>query len=301
MQRIGKWVAPLLIGGIMVSCGEGGTADEEITQSQVDKDSTELKAKKNIEKVEKIFYAIPSPMETAGMLKESGADYNASLLNDVRNVKNYTTSQKRAINLGIYGADLSYTSVFNQNQESILYLSCAKQLADKLDLSTVFSDEKIERMETNVQDRDSLLNIVSETYYELDAQLQENDRQHISAYVFAGGWLEGLYIATQVAQEGGNPTVRKRIAQQKSSLDNLISLVEDYNSRNELDKLLADLGSLKELYDQVKVEKGEAAEKDASSDEPPTIGKKTSYEMSDDLMAKISEKVSQIRNNYIKS
>ena len=96
--------------------------------------------------------------------------------------------------------------IFNQNQESILYLSCTKKLADKLGLSKAFNDEVIERMEMNVDNRDSLLTIISDTYYNLDSYLKENDRDHISAMIIAAGWIEGLYLGTQIANSSESPS-----------------------------------------------------------------------------------------------
>jgi hypothetical protein len=80
-------------------------------------------------KTKNIFHNIPPPMETAALLKKAGAEYDKDILNDVKNVDNYTAASKQALNLGIYGADLSYASVFNNTQESMLYTSCAQNLA----------------------------------------------------------------------------------------------------------------------------------------------------------------------------
>lgn len=53
-----------------------------------------------------------------GSSEKAGAKYNKNILNDVKNVDKYTSAGQQALNLGIYGADLSYTSVFNHTQEA---------------------------------------------------------------------------------------------------------------------------------------------------------------------------------------
>jgi len=183
---------------LLASCGGDGSADSGLTtvnnNSQVDTKVNEFQT----EKVNDIFFAVPSPIEMAGLLKGSGSKYNSKLLNDINNRDLYTSSYAKAINLGIYGADLSYTSVFNRNQESILYMSIAKQLADELDVSAAFDTEVMNRIEENVDNRDSLLGIISETFYLLDSYLKENNRSSVSAQVISGGWIEGLYIAACV-------------------------------------------------------------------------------------------------------
>lgn len=290
-----------LISGALffTACGEASQGDKEITTSELT-DGEETSSEANAARVQDIFYAVPSPMEMAAMLKKVGATYNASIINDVRNVHNYTTARSRALNLGIYGADLSYASVFNQNQEAIIYLSCTKKLADNLGVTKAFNDETIERMEANVDNRDSLLSIVSETYYILDSYLKENGRDHVSALVIAGGWVEGLYISTTVAGNDAKPSkeLLERIADQKISLGNLQSLVKAYNKENQIDDIVADLEAIEKAFEGVSHEKGEAS-KDAGTTEVPVIGSKNTVTISQETFAEISRVVIEIRTRYI--
>ncbi|NND93498.1 MAG: hypothetical protein HKN45_01465 [Flavobacteriales bacterium] len=247
----GGIVALLLLGGLSwTSCVDPGQASESLTT--VDESVTE-ETQEQADRLKKIFYQIPSPVEMVSIIKESGSKYDHTVLNKVDNRNSYTTAKSKAINLGIYGADLSYTSVFNQNQESIIYLSAAKQLADELGVSSAFSDETMERVEANLDDRDSLMHIITETFYELDAYLKENDRSSISAQVITGGWIEGLYLAS-VMIEGGSTEelLMDRLVDQKYALNDLISLNEAYNQGGSLDQVITDLKSLKEVFDKTR-------------------------------------------------
>jgi hypothetical protein len=293
--------APLLaIIMLIASCGDAPQADNAITDTVVETEETAEENDETLAKVQNIFYTVPSPMEMATILKRTGAEYDMKLLNDVKKVNDYTTAKSKALNLGIYGADLSYASIFNQNQESIIYLSCTKKLADKLGVSKAFDDNTIERMEANVENRDSLLSIVSETYYLLDAYLKENDRDHISAMVIAAGWVEGLYLATTIAAKGdaSEEALVKRIAEQKLSLDNLIALVEAYNTGGQLDDIEADLDKLNTAYQDVNISKGSSG---ISKDENGvvTLGAKTETTISPEALAEITRLVSEIRAKYI--
>ena len=259
------------------SCGDVPQTDDSITNTEVSKEDLSRESSESVSQIQEIFHSVPSPLDMAAILKKSGARYDADLLNEVRKVNDYSTAIDQALNLGVYGADLSYASVFNQNQESILYLSCTKKLADKLGMSKAFNDEVIERMEMNIDNRDSLLNIISETYYNLDAYLKENNRDHISAMVIAAGWIEGLYLGTQIAttSEDPSPKLLNRIAEQKISLDNLIELVESYNTEGRLDGMMEDLSKIKEAYANVSVEKPKSSTVSKGSDGVTTIGGKT--------------------------
>lgn len=285
---------------ILYSCGESGKPDSDITESEVSADTLSADSDENVNKVQEIFYAVPSPMEMASILKKTGASYDMELLNDVKKVNEYTTSRSQALNLGVYGANLSYASIFNQNQESIIYLSCTKKLAEKLGVTKAFNDSAIERMEANIENRDSLLSIVSETYYMLDAYLKENDRDHISAMVIAAGWVEGLYLSTSIAKKSEQKEEKliTRIAEQKLSLENLMDLVEAYNSSGQLDDIANDLKAIHDAYRDVEYEKGESGSGKTESG-TPVLGSKTSISMSDESLQNITEVVAEIRARYV--
>lgn len=286
---------------ITTSCGDSPKVDDAITESEVVQDA-EISSASNetMSSVQEIFYAVPSPMEMASILKKTGASYNMNLLNDVKKVHDYTTSSKQALNLGVYGADLSYASIFNQNQESIIYLSCTKKLADKLGVTKAFDDNTIARMEANVENRDSLLNIVSETYYILDSYLKENGRDNISAMVIAGGWIEGLYLATTIATQEQEPNEQlfNRVAEQKISLGNLQDLVQAYNSDNSLESVIADLNALEAAFSSIQIENEKPAEVTKSRG-VTTIGGKTTNTMTKESLNEIHRVVAEIRTRYV--
>lgn len=303
IEKMANLVVALLISlGMLTSCKcSNDDAQKEITKVEKDTLDDGNGTGDKLQKVQEIFYTIPSPMEMASMLKKSGSDYNASMLNDVNNVVKYTSSRRQALNLGIYGADLSYASIFNQNQEAIIYLSCAKQLADKLGVTNAFSNETLDRIEVNIENRDSLLNIISDSFYTLDAYLKENERQNISALVITGGWVEGLYLATTIAkeQEEVDDDLRKRIADQKYSLGDLIELVESYQSDGGLDEILTDLKSMQAIYDAVEIETETGEVSTDESTGVTMIGGSSSYNLSDEQLNEITTRIGEIRASYI--
>ena len=62
----------------------------------------------------------------------------------------YQTTRARAINLGIYGTDINYASMFNQTQETLFYVKCAKTLANNLGVMNAFDKETLDRIEGNI-------------------------------------------------------------------------------------------------------------------------------------------------------
>ncbi len=294
-MRTRGWIAGLA--GLMLLASCGGDQPKQDTLN-VDP-ATDSAAVARQKKTKAIFYNIPSPMETAALLKKAGAEYDKAILNDVKHVDSYTAASKQALNLGIYGADLSYTSVFNNTAESMLYTSCAKKLADKLGVSSAFNDTTIERMEANRNERDSLLNIISETYWEVDAYLKENQRENISALMVAGGWVEGLYIASQVCLAHNTPELRQRIAEQKLPLADLISLINTYGTSDQgVNSVLADLKALEPLFANVTVGGGGSS---VTQEGGVTVvgGSAPAATITDEQVKAIAEKTTAIRNTYI--
>lgn len=294
----GGLAALLLLGGLSwTSCADAGQADKSLTT--VDNSITE-ETQEQADRLKKIFFQIPSPVEMVTIIRESGSKYDYSVLNKVDNRNSYTTAKSKAVNLGIYGADLSYTSVFNQNQESIIYLSAAKQLADELGVSGAFSDETMERVESNLEDRDSLMHIITETFYELDAYLKENDRSSISAQVITGGWIEGLYLAGMMIEGGSTEeALMDRLIDQKYALNDLISLNEAYNQGGSLDQVIVDLKSLKEVFDKTRPK--EIDNTQAMVNGKLVLGADEKLMLDDEDVVKIIDLAKEIRGRYVTS
>ncbi|MFT3884245.1 MAG: hypothetical protein QM724_02080 [Flavobacteriales bacterium] len=294
-MRITHWSTGLAAALLLTACG-GDQAPQETLHTDQDTDTTQAA---RVLRTKNIFHNIPSPMETAALLKKAGAGYDKDMLNDVTHVDNYTAASKQALNLGIYGADLSYASVYNKTSESMLYTSCAQKLAKRLDVTSAFDQGVFDRMEKNQHDRDSLLSIVSETYWNMDAYLKENQRDNISALMIAGGWVEGLYIATQVAKAHDTPELRQRIAEQKLPLQNLLELVSTYSTDDPaLATVLADLRGLEALFANVTSPGGPST---VTQEKGVTVigGTAPAAAITDAQLKALTEKTAAVRSTYI--
>jgi hypothetical protein len=215
-------------------------------------------------------------------------------------VSRYNTVAAKALNLGVYGSDLSFTSIFDQTQESMLYLRCTNKLASSLGISGAFDETTTARLESNVENRDSLLTIISDSYWTADSYLKENGQPGVSALIIAGGWIEGLYIATMVAADTKNEGIVTRIGEQKLSLNNLVALLEEQKANNPgIADILQPIKELQAIFDGVQVK---AAETTVSTDKEKgvtTIGNDASYKLTPEQLKQITEKTAAIRNKII--
>lgn len=284
-------------GAIISGCGTTEAEHTETTTEEVsiqDLEGAAVSSRK--ETIKKIFYTIPAPMEMASLIQSSGADFDKDLLNDVENISSYMTQRQKAINLGVYGADLSYTTMFERNKESLFYLSAAKKLAEELGVANIIDDSLISRVEMNKDQKDSLLNIVSDTFWSLNAKFKEDGMEEVSAMVITGGWIEALHLA--ISHVEGNDALRQRIAEQKYSLDDLIKLLASYEQQDMLGELSADLEGLQAIFAEVEINKMKT---ETSKDENGTmvIGGTKTVTMSDETLAKVVESIAAIRSKYI--
>jgi hypothetical protein len=277
----------------MASCVE--SADKKTTQPpvQAQLDSAEVARMKELEK---IFFSIPSPVEMSSLIKQNGYQFDQSKLVSTANLDKYTGEARQAVMLGIYGADLSYTAIFEQKQLTTEYFAAAQKLAGQMDADGTITPELLERLEKNQENRDSMLHIITEAYSDLNGYLKEKDRVEVSAMVVAGGWLEALYLSTQYSGDG-NSAMRQRIAEQKYSLNNLMSYLEKFGDKPSLQELKADLSSLQAVYGAVAETKGKTS---TSKDESGkmVIGTTSTIAMDDATLNKIATLTGELRTKY---
>lgn len=202
-----------------------------------------------------ILQQIPSPLEIAVLLKQSGKKYNASLLNSPDNLPKYNSNYQKALNLGIYGADLGYTNIYEQNQDGIKYISSIKSLADGLNIGQFFDIETIGRLATNSKNLDSLLLITTQNFNSINHYLQTQGRANLSVLLLTGGWLEAVHIMCNVAaMDPGNKVLQEKIGEQKVILENIMLLLSFYKDKDQnMATLLADMEGLKKVFDRVNI------------------------------------------------
>jgi len=288
------------VAAFFIGCGSGG--DKEKTPDiTVDMDEINQELFDNISDAKQIFYSLPSPLETAMLVRSAGAEYDAEILNSVDNAGNYTGQKKMALNLGIYTCDLSFASLYDQTQASISYMNAAKKMADGLGILDAISDETIERLEENVNNREVLLDIVSETFMNSSSDLEETGRPAVAAIVLVGGWMEGLYIATELVNKGtfeGNKLV-ERITDQKLSIDIVMKLLEENKDNADVAAVLAEVQELKTIFDKVVI-KTTAIEPELDPEtNVTTLKSESTANMTPEIFAELSEKVKSLRNSYI--
>ncbi len=217
---------------------------------QLDFDSTTINfIPEDYKEEEIIFYNLFSPVEFTYLIEEKSAYYNSLLINPINNITRYNSSDKYAINIGVYGADLSYLWMFDQAQQALSYRSAIQRLTDRLDVPREFVDFTYETAELHSQDFDTLVIVAKKSYNTADNFLKQIGRPQSAALILFGGWIETLYIATNM-YEKPDAALLNRIAIQRYSLNSLYSLLLTFQENLEIKEYLLLLKKLKKVYDQ---------------------------------------------------
>lgn len=280
---------------LFISNGCNNNQEEEKELQQQEEEQVQKQQKQNV------FYTLTTPIELVALMNQMGLYYDESLLNPTENVSKYTTANKQAVNLGIYAADLTYCSLFSQFQSTLKAFEASKKLADGLGITDAYEAGELNRIQENINQKDSLLKIISECLSNTDAYLKDNYRIGISLLVLSGGWIEGLYIATQTNDgKNINPNFASLIGEQKISLENILKLIEVYQDESGVDltEIRKDMTELNKLYANVQIILQSSAPKEDKSSHKTTLNSSTQVTISPEDLKAITNKVKELRTKY---
>lgn len=285
---------------LCLACSSGEKPDEDAFLKSIS--DTQAAPIIDAELVGGLLGQIPSPLEISALLKASGTKYDRGFLNQPRNYDRYNTSYKQALNLGIYGTDLGYTNIYEQNLDGIKYLSAIKQLADELKIGQFFDIETIGKLAANSNNLDSLLLVTTQNFNSINQYLQTQDRSNLSVLLLIGGWIEAMDITCQVAKNDmANKQLHETIGSQKITLEQIMLLLSFYEHDSNINLLLTDLEDLKTAFDNIQINytyeassieivDGVAVVKDNST---------TTINITEEDIINIRSKTSAIRNKII--
>ncbi len=216
-------------------------------------DKTNVMSKQDVEQnVHEFVYPLPTAFEITEMLNRIDAAYILDICNPKENVDKYVTEAKRAVNMGVYSADLCYASTYNQQSNVMDYTQTIRALIDALDMTRAVDPELASKMEDNENNREGMTELISNSFYDSYDYLNRNGRGPVSLMIVAGSWIEGLYIATHISQETfENKEMIKILQSQKEPLVKLVELLGKVEGEPNLSEISADLQPLYKIYTSV--------------------------------------------------
>jgi hypothetical protein len=249
----------IAIGFSVASCG---SSDKQKNSEEFTAAEDSLK-----EQIEEVAYNIPSPSEIPYLLQSTGAEYNQGLLNSRAKVDQYASrTDKAALNLGVYAADIGYLTSYDKTQEAIDYLNACKTLADNLGVIGSFDAEILQKFEANISNKDSLTRVLDNTIKRTQNFLKDDKRNKLSALIIAGSFIEGLYISTGVIKSYPKnilpddkrnqvlTPLMRIVLQQKKSVSELLKMMKSVDQTEPVVAIVKELTALEEAYAKLNIE-----------------------------------------------
>lgn len=249
MKKTLKYLLVLMVPAFLfVQCNTGTKKDSSASKSVMEK---VLSEQDFTPELEKILYEFPTPFEVTVMLEKAKAGFVFDLSNPAENIDKYMTESSKALNLGVYSADLSYAAAYNRSDEIKKLMECTGQLSDDLGILGIYNQNILERIKNNYDNKDSLVNLISGVFNETKGFLSENNRDKTTLLIVTGGFVETMYLATSLnLLTEDNEEITAIILNQKTNLEKLLQILDAFNADEEMLNLSKSLLPLKEFYDK---------------------------------------------------
>ncbi len=243
------------------------------------------------------FYRIPSPDEMFSFINDKNLSFTNDYLNPTQNLDNYLDTKSKELNFGIYSADLAYCAAFHHFQGSVDYINTVKRLAEDIEISAIFDDNMNKRIQHIFDNADTLVNVTNATYYKIVNYLQKNQRNKTLGLLTAGGWLETMYIVTNVIPAfDENDESIQHVADQKLTFENLMLSLEQYQDDPAIKETIDDLKEIGKIYSQLKVETATEGTKQNAEGNVVIIGAKTKIKITKQQFEQLKKEISEVRN-----
>lgn len=191
----------------------------------------------------------PSPIELSSMLRDARAPYLFSLCNSPDNLGRYFTERTKAVNLGVYSADLAYSSLYRMIDASDKFLYCVSKLANDLGIAVEYDKDLIRKANRYGDNTDSLAALAKRFFKGTGDFLRRNNRNQVAVLAASGAFAEGVYIASALARlSPDNREILHCLGSQKETLDRLLSVLEEYGSDSNVRPVADKMKELKAIY-----------------------------------------------------
>jgi hypothetical protein len=244
-KAIAVIILPILIFSVsgLVSCKNRSEKKDQKKMELNEVDTIKSEIEKNV-------YPLPTSADVIKMLSELEVGYILGISNPVENTKKYFTSASKAINMGGYGADLSYATLYNIQQEVINFLNAIRSLANELNMSKIYDETLYGRIKDNFDNRDELVNILTEAFNSTYAYLSENDQQTLALLVVGGAWVEGMYLTTHVSEAAYQVAgIAKVLIEQKESFELFLDITKPYLEDPDIKEFVNTLEPIRKVYE----------------------------------------------------
>lgn len=237
MKKIGVFFAGFSL--VLVSCG-GGEKKGMVAE-------TEGKTEQKDELI--IDYNIPSPSEQFALISKMDVKKNTSIMHDPSKADRYASSAQKALNFGVYTADVAYLTSFNETNQYLTYFGKLEKLGKDIGVAQVFGTELGELAKKWDGNADSLFKLSDETYNKTFQRLIEIEKGSELSLMLVGGWIESMHLMIGSSKGyGKSPKLEQAIADQKLVAENLMEFLVSYQDNADVAAYTSEIAAILEIY-----------------------------------------------------
>lgn len=224
---------------------------------------------------------IPSPFEIVALSPKSGIAFKPEVVNPTDKASKYTTSTKKGLNYGVYMVDLVYLSANDHFSDVKSYFTASGTLAKSLEFYESFENVVGNRIENNIDKKDTINKIMDQVYTEMDSYLRSNDRLLTATHILVGSWVESQYITFSLIKDetknAANEALFKKVVEQSFTSRKLVDVLKDYEKEKEFKPVIDGIKELDALYSTLHSENA----------------------LTKEVVQKIYDKLSQVRSKIV--
>ncbi len=200
-------------------------------------------------KIEENVYPLPSSAEVIKKLTDMDLGYIIGSTNPPANVRKYVESYNRSVNIGVYGADLSYATLYNMQQDVIDYMSAIRELALEQNLSKIYDESLYDKIKANFDSRDTLVAVLTGAFDRTYAYMVDAGQANLALLMVGGAWVEGMYLTLAVSESGGHLSGFETVLlEQKSSFELFEEIARPHNADPLVSRMLATVQPIRDFY-----------------------------------------------------
>jgi hypothetical protein len=243
-----KSIAIILLPAFFICfSGCSGCKNKAVVKEQKKEEMQKIDTIKS--KIGSNVYPLPTSAEVIKMLTDLEVGYIFGITNPVDNAKKYFSSTSRAINMGVFGADLSYTTLYKMQQETINYLEAIRSLANELNMSKIYDETLYDKIKASFDSKDELVKILQDAFNNTYNYLADNEQQNLALLVVGGAWVEGMFLTTHVSEAAYQaPGFSKNLLAQKKSFELYLEITKPYMNDPMVSDFVKKLDPINEVY-----------------------------------------------------
>jgi hypothetical protein len=270
-----------------------GSEKKEVKEIEMERPATDEPAENAM------VFNIPSPSEQFEIISSLDGVKNTMLVNSPDKANTYATAVAKALNFGIYTADVAYLTSYKETSKYMAYFGKLEKLGTDIGVAQVFGKELSERAKKWDGNADSLFRLLDQTYTRSFQRLIEIDKGKELSLMLVGGWVESMHLALGSSKGfGKSPKMDEVLADQKLVGENLLDFLLDYQDDADVATYITKVSGILAAYDNMDCTEAETAVSKSGNKVRLTGG--NSCTMNQKTFSALKKEVAAVRNEIIK-